>query len=184
MENKITVFYYIKDEYIDQLKKVSANITENKTMNRPYIGVVIQSSVHNYFVPMMSPKPKHIEMRNTLDFMKIKNGKLGALNFNNMIPVSQENAILLEIEDVKDALYKNLLLEQRNWILSNEDRIVSKAKNLYDKFKNNRLPQNIRSRCVDFIAIENFLNQKKDLKRENASAVIKLNKPTGKGIER
>ena len=37
-----------------------------------------------YFAPLSSPKPKHKKMKNTIDFLKIKNGELGAVNFNNM----------------------------------------------------------------------------------------------------
>lgn len=30
-------------------------------------------------------------MKNTLDFFKIKDGELGVVNFNNMIPVKEDN---------------------------------------------------------------------------------------------
>ena len=37
--------------------------------------------------PLTSPKPKHLHMKNQIDFLKIKGGEWGAVNFNNMIPV-------------------------------------------------------------------------------------------------
>ena len=40
-----------------------------------------------YFAPLSSPKQKHLKMKNDIDFYKLSNGKLGAINFNNMIPV-------------------------------------------------------------------------------------------------
>ena len=36
-------------------------------------------------------------MRNKLDFLRIDFGKLGAINFNNMIPVQSNNIILLDL---------------------------------------------------------------------------------------
>ena len=50
-----------------------------------------------YFAPLSSPKPKHKNMKNTLDFFKIKNGELGAVNFNNMIPVNKNNYSLVDL---------------------------------------------------------------------------------------
>ena len=36
-------------------------------------------------------------MKNTLDYMKIDNGNLGAINFNNMLPVTDKNIIKLDL---------------------------------------------------------------------------------------
>ena len=51
-----------------------------------------------YFVPLSSPKEKHLKMKNTLDFLKLDNGKLGAINFNNMIPVTGNNYTLVNFD--------------------------------------------------------------------------------------
>lgn len=42
-----------------------------------------------YFVPVSSPKDKHLKMKNPVDFMKLDKGALGAINFNDMIPVKK-----------------------------------------------------------------------------------------------
>lgn len=42
------------------------------------------------FAPLLRPKIKHKKLKNTLDLIKIKNGKYGVINFNNMIPVYEE----------------------------------------------------------------------------------------------
>lgn len=54
-------------------------------------GILFKIDTFEYFAPLSSPKLKHIKMKNTLDFLKIKNGELGAINFNNMIPVMKNN---------------------------------------------------------------------------------------------
>ena len=55
-------------------------------------------------------------MHNSIDFFKLKNGELGAINFNNMIPVTLNNVIMLELlEDNKtkeERIYIKMLKEQ------------------------------------------------------------------------
>lgn len=36
-------------------------------------------------------------MKNTIDFFKIKGGELGAVNFDNMIPVADNNYTLVDL---------------------------------------------------------------------------------------
>lgn len=70
-------------------------------------------------------------MRNTLDFFKIKNGELGAINFNNMIPVTKNNYI--EIDLYADALnkeaqkYQKMLKEQLAWLNANKNQIRNRS---------------------------------------------------------
>ena len=64
---------------------------------RPFVGVLFEIDGFEYFAPLSSPKPKHKNMKNTIDFFKIKGGELGAINFNNMIPVNIENYVLIDL---------------------------------------------------------------------------------------
>lgn len=54
---------------------------------RSFIGIVFEINNCEYFASLSSPKEKHLKMHNTLDFVKIDNGKFGAINFNNMMPI-------------------------------------------------------------------------------------------------
>lgn len=47
------------------------------------------------------------------------------------------------------------LINQEN----NENKIVKKAKNLRIKYINNNLPESIKKRCVNFMQLEQFLNE-------------------------
>ena len=82
--------YTISEEYINYLKQFSENIKYNKNESRPYVGIILEINGHNYFAPLGSPKPKHINMKESMDFIKIDNGQAGVINLNNMIPVSLE----------------------------------------------------------------------------------------------
>lgn len=47
-------FYYIKDNYIDFLKKYDNIVAENKQESRPYVGIVIEIKGHKYYAPSIS----------------------------------------------------------------------------------------------------------------------------------
>ena len=69
--------------------KVSYN-AGNKEL-RPFVGILFTVNNCEYFAPLSSPKPKHIKLKNTLDLIKINDGIYGVVNFNNMIPVTNNN---------------------------------------------------------------------------------------------
>lgn len=77
-------------------------------------------------------------MKSILDFLKIANGELGAINFNNMLQVTDNNIIKLDLE--KDCLtkteekYTKLLKEQLYWLNRNQDKLYNKSTKLYDKY--------------------------------------------------
>ena len=83
--------------------------------------------------------------------MKIDNGKLGAINFNNMLPVTDKNIIKLDLD--KESLtkseekYTKLLKEQLFWLNRNDEK-------LYDKYINGTLDKNIAKRCCNFKLLE------------------------------
>ena len=82
----------IDSNYCDFLRKYDNRVIYNKNDKelRPFIGILFTIDDYEYFAPLSSPKPKHKKMKNTLDFFKIKDGELGAVNFNNMIPVKEK----------------------------------------------------------------------------------------------
>lgn len=96
--------YYISDEYINFLRKYDQKVPYNKSQTRPFIGVVYTFNNINYFAPLASPKIKHLKMSNrVIDIWKIDGGKLGIINFNNMLPSPIEvlSEVLPTIKDKK-----------------------------------------------------------------------------------
>ena len=84
MESLILV--RLDSKYCDYLRQFDKKVPYNydKKELRPFIGVLFEVNNCKYFAPLSSPKPKHKNMKNTLDFFKIKDGELGAVNFNNI----------------------------------------------------------------------------------------------------
>jgi hypothetical protein len=82
--------YKVDMKYIRNLHKIDDKVLsvspQTGKENRAFIGIVMICGNHKYCIPLSSPKSKHQNMRNSMDFSKIEvDGKLlGVLNFNLM----------------------------------------------------------------------------------------------------
>ncbi len=150
----------VDTKYCDYLRKFDKRVVYNKHSKelRPFVGILFTIDECLYFAPLSSPKKKHIKMKNTIDFYKIDNGKLGAVNFNNMIPVKEEyyDVILLykDTIDAEEQKYQELLKDQFNWLNEHYNQIKNISKKLYDLYNNNKLPSAIKERCCNFKLLE------------------------------
>ena len=145
-------------KYCDYLRKYDSRVMYNngKKELRPFVGVLFIINECEYFAPLTSPKIKHLKMKNTIDFMKIDHGILGAINFNNMIPVWKRNYKIIDInKDLNDdKKYQKLLSEQLSWLNSNNIQVRNKSYKLYSAYKNNKLSNNIQNRCCNYLLLE------------------------------
>ena len=116
MRNKI-YFYTVNPSYCDFLRQFDKCVPYNfdKKDTRPFVGVLIKINDSLYYAPLTSPKPKHLKMKNQLDFIKIKGGELGAINLNNMIPIPQSELKEISFSSYSDDKYKSLLQNQWEW---------------------------------------------------------------------
>lgn len=148
--------YKVDIDYLDWLRKFDDKISyvNNDDKKRPFIGILINLEKQVYLAPLSSPKPKHIHMKNAMDFMKIDQGKLGVINLNNMIPVLKDKIHIISIRDMEDSEYKVLLGKQYRWCNVNKDRILNQAIKLRNKYINNELHLAIRERCCKFNLLE------------------------------
>ena len=151
--------YYIEEEYINYLREYDKKVPYNKDKTRPYVGVVYTYRGSNYFAPLTSPKPKHLKMSNrAIDIWKIDNGKLGILNFNNMLPSPIE--VLTEvIPTIKNEKYKILLNNQISSINADRDILLKKIERFHEKYRKNQLSNNVVERCCDFELLEKKCNE-------------------------
>lgn len=146
--------------YCNYLRNFDSKVPFNygKKETRPFIGVLFNVNNLSYFASLSSPKEKHLVMKNALDFLKLNKGILGAINFNNMIPVSKENYTLIDLDkkyrEIEKAKYQKLLVEQLNWLNDNSISVRTKAIKLYTLYNENRLPYNIKNRCCNFKLLE------------------------------
>ena len=154
-------FYMVDSAYCDYLRKTDPCVpyTKDKKSIRPFVGIVFTMNQFNYYAPLTSPKPKHIHMKNQIDFLKINNGEWGAINFNNMIPVSLENLTkvemrILDSDSKPDIDYKNLLSNQLSWCNSHRNVILKQAEKLYYTIVQGKAWGNLSNRCCNFVLNE------------------------------
>lgn len=152
-------FYHIRDDYITFLRQYETKVEENKNESRPYVGVVLQIGSIAYYAPFTSPKPKHQNMKNGKDFRKIGQGKYGAINFNNMIPVPDSALLLKDIAQEKDPKYRRLLQNQYEEIKKDWDNIQRTAENLRKLILSpdaglTAYDRRVKARCCDLALLE------------------------------
>ena len=148
----------IDKNYCDYLRKYDKKVPYNfdKKQNRPFVGVLFKIGNINYYAPLSSPKPKHLKMHNSIDFLKLDNGKMGAINFNNMIPVLERNIKYINIQELflsKDE-YQILLRKQHRWLNRHTYLILKKSIHLYELYTTNKLPKKLADRCCNFKLLE------------------------------
>ena len=159
----------VDTNYCNYLRKFDSRVAYNMNEKefRPFVGILFKIEDCEYFAPLSSPKEKHKKMKNTVDFFKIKNGELGAVNFNNMIPVNENNYSLVELNKetltMSELKYQKLLREQLEWLNANYYQVKNKSFKLYELYNNGKLPENIMKRCCNFKLLEEKCKQyKKD----------------------
>lgn len=150
----------VDSEYYDYLRRFDNKVMYNKNEKelRPFIGILFEIDNYEYFAPLSSPKEKHKKMKNTIDFFKIKGGELGAVNFNNMIPVRISFYTLIDLNKetltVEEFKYQKLLQEQLQWLNANYYQVKNKSFKLYQLYNDGRLPEKIKMRCCNFKLLE------------------------------
>lgn len=152
--------YRIEPDYCGYLQQFDNRVpyaASPDKITRPFIGVGIEIDGFNYMAPLSSPKPKHIKMKETVDFIKIKGGKLGVINLNNMIPVPKGIAKMINLNaPIINREYSELLKNQLFWCNQSQNRqiILKKARNLYHYHKKGTLYPNHEKRCCNFTLLE------------------------------
>lgn len=145
----------------NRVQSVSPQIHKS---NRPFVGVVVICDNHKYCIPLDHPKPKHLSMKNDIDFSRIfVNDKLlGVMNFNNMIPVDDSVITKMNVKIFKDdspetRAYKTLCTKELDWVQKNQDAIIKKANKLYKMILSDKANAMLKRRCLDFKKLEDVL---------------------------
>ena len=165
MRQERLTLYKIDLKYRRNLAKVDDRVMSispqiNKCMG-PFVGIVIVCNDKRYCIPLSSPKNKHKDMKNSVDFMKIYDGDklIGVLNFNNMIPVHpgslrKVEIKILETDSQQNIAYKNLLSNQLSWCNSNRSTILKQAEKLYRLIAGGNAWDTLVNRCCNFVLDE------------------------------
>lgn len=148
--------YEISRDYVTYLSAGAPHLFCNskvgQTNERKYIGIVLQINGMDYFAPLSSFKPKHTKMKESLDFIKIRN--YAVINLNNMFPVPNGEYEYVNFSNIKDTRYKSLLLAEYRYIKSIQNTILKNAADLYNYKLNYKNSTPLSKRCNDFLTLE------------------------------
>ena len=170
MRQERLTLYKIDLKYIRNLAKVDDRVMLispqiNKCM-RPFVGIVIVCNDKRYCIPLSSPKNKHKDMKNSVDFMKIYDGDklIGVLNFNNMIPVNEKVIVPLDMkirsgDTAPIKYYKVLCAKQLKWCQQHQENIIHRANRLYNLITSGNTSHDLKKRCCDFNKLEKTLTK-------------------------
>lgn len=148
--------YEIKKEYIKYLSQYQSHIFYDEG-TRKYIGILFELKGFKYFAPLSSFKQKHKKMKESVDFIKIKD--YAVININNMIPVPDGQYVLVDINGTKDVHYKYLMQAESREINRQKNRILKNAQIVYNHKLRNDNSTALAKRTNDFIMLEKKCKQ-------------------------
>lgn len=149
--------YRITDHYVRYLHSRDSRVQYNKSTRRPYVGVVFSFAGFQYFVPMESPKPNHVNIKSGKHILKLESGTYGILGFNNMIPVHKDALIEFDIAKEPDAQYRSLLQHQVSVCNRIKADILNHAQRTYFDVVSGKNKFLVRISC-DFKKLESACN--------------------------
>lgn len=125
--------------------------------NRKYIGVVFEIKGMKYFAPLSSFKDKHKKMKESIDFIKIKD--YAVINLNNMIPVPDSQIVDIDINKEKEPSYRYLLQAESREISRQKNRIIKNAEIVYSHKKYNDNSTALAKRTNNFELLEKLCKE-------------------------
>ena len=157
--NKRLKIYEVKSEYIQYLSNYQKHLFlhTNEKGKRKYIGIVFQINGMNYFAPLSSYKTKHVQMRESVDFIKIKD--YAVINLNNMIPIPHSQIVEIDINKEEDMSYRYVLQAESREINRQKNRIRKNAEIVYRHKKLNGNMTALAKRTNDFKLLEKLCRE-------------------------
>lgn len=137
----------VTDEYIKYMKNyffktMLDNKEGSRKHGRKYLGVILLINDYRYFAPLSSPKQSDYDLdgsikKSTSSVLRIvkdysTNPKLlGTIKLNNMLPIPENAIIIYDLANESDLKYKNLVIDEQDWIQQNTTKINKAAKKIY-----------------------------------------------------
>ncbi|MCM1579691.1 MAG: type III toxin-antitoxin system ToxN/AbiQ family toxin [Ruminococcus sp.] len=153
-------FYYIKNEYIEYLKKIEKSregytCVPNvgyRTSDKFMFGAVMEINGMKYYVPVSSYS------KNMQDVILIRDKKdktkiLGSLRFAYMIPVPRPCLVRLDPNTVKNQRSKIHITKELAFCRRERDKIFKQARNTYYRVTTKANPLLVKNSC-DFKTLE------------------------------
>ena len=164
MQNLILV--YVDDEYTDFLREVDNRVPYNinRTYQRPFVGALIRIKEILYFAPLTTSSKGKKLMQNpkeeSITFLPIDNCKFGGINFNNMIPIidgvyTPVDLIPQKTDTKRQTAEKIKFSRIVRFLRKNQEKIIIKAKKIYNMQKSGLLYKNYMAVTCNFDLLEN-----------------------------
>lgn len=148
--------YEINPKYISYLLPYAPHLFHNRKPQqrneRKYIGIVLHIHGFDYFAPLSSFKDKHRKMKESIDFLKVKD--YAVINLNTMFPVPPSECTYVDINAERDIRYKMLLLAEYRYIKTIQNKIRKNAETLYRIKARDGDTTPLSKRCNDFSLLE------------------------------
>ena len=148
--------YEIDSKYIDHLSQFEKHLFQNKKVtqkfSRKYIGIILKINGFSYFAPLSSFKEKHKRLSETKDFIKV--GTYSVINLNNMFPAPMQLCSKVNINNIRDIHYKNLVRAEYRIIKQKTEIILNNSKEIYEHKMKNNGKSKLSQRCNDFKLLE------------------------------
>lgn len=133
VKNGHLLVYEVDSKYRNYLEKFERKVSQKD--NRKFYGILIKKDKYEYCIPFTS-KVKHRNSKLTIN-IKNKNKVIAQLLLNNMIPVTDKNIVLVDINKEK---YKDYLKSEIIY-LNNEKikkEIIKKVQNMFIVIENSK----------------------------------------------
>ena len=151
IKNGHLMVYEVNSEYRKYLEQFETKVSQKE--GRKFYGIIIKKDEHEYCIPFTS-KVKQRNSKLTIN-IKNKNVVIAQLLLNNMIPVSEEQTKLVEIEKEK---YSDYLKSEIIYLTNKKviEEIITKVSNIFNVMEDERhLDYNFfKSICCNFEKLE------------------------------
>ena len=158
IKNGHLMVYEVNSEYRKYLEQYETRVSQKE--GRKFYGIIIKKDEHEYCIPFTS-KVKHRNSKLTIN-IKNKNKVIAQLLLNNMIPITEEQIRLVEIDKEKYADYlKSEIIYLTNKKVINE--IITKVSNIFNVMEEKEhLDYNFfKNICCNFENLEEVYKQYK-----------------------
>lgn len=158
IKNGHLMVYEVDCIYRKYLEQFETKVSQKEA--RKFYGILIKKDEHEYCIPFTS-KVKKRNSKLTIN-IKNKNKVIAQLLLNNMIPVTEEQTKLVEIEKEK---YSDYLKSEIIYLTNKRvvEEIITKVSNIFNVLRDkNNLDYNFfKTICCDFEKLEDVYKEYK-----------------------
>lgn len=153
IKNGKLLMYDISEEYKKYLRKFDNRVSMKE--NRKFYGILITKDNFDYYIPFTSKINKRTSSKLTINVKDTNNRIISKLLLNNMIPVNENDAIIVDIKnsEYKDYFNREIIYLRKEKV---KEELLRKVDNIFKVLEN---PSNIdyiffKKLCCDFRMLE------------------------------